>query len=75
MAPVTGLQLGDPFSALVEWVENGKAPDTLDARTAAGATRPVCAYPFVAQWTGHGDSADGSTYRCVPATRMELRQP
>jgi feruloyl esterase len=69
-----GAQLVDPFAALVQWVEGGKAPKTLDARTAAGATRPVCEYPFVAKWTGRGDSADGSTYRCVPATRMELRQ-
>jgi hypothetical protein len=69
-----GAQPADPLSALVEWVENGKAPRTLDAATAQGATRPICLYPFVAQWTGRGDSADGSTYRCVPATRMQLRQ-
>ncbi|MGY1802576.1 tannase/feruloyl esterase family alpha/beta hydrolase [Blastococcus sp. SYSU D00922] len=69
-----GAQLTDPFAALVQWVEQGKAPKTLDARTTAGATRPVCAYPFVARWTGRGDSADGSTYRCVPATRLELRE-
>ena len=46
---------------------------TLDARTTGGATRPICAYPLVALWTRRGDSADGCTYRCVPATRMELR--
>jgi Tannase and feruloyl esterase len=70
-----GAQLVDPLSALVEWVEGGKAPRTLDAATAAGATRPICLYPFVAQWTGRGDSADGSTYRCVRATTLDPRQP
>ncbi len=70
-----GPQLVDPFGALVEWVETGGAPRTLDAATREGATRPVCAYPFVARWTGGGDPADGSTYRCAPATELELRQP
>ena len=69
-----GAQLVDPLSALVTWVEGGKAPRTLDAATTAGATRPVCLYPFVATWTGRGDAADGSTYRCVPGTRLEPRQ-
>jgi hypothetical protein len=69
-----GAQPVDPFGALVEWVEGGRAPRTLDAATADGATRPICAYPTVARWTGRGDASDGSTYRCVPATRMELRQ-
>ena len=69
-----GAQPVDPLSAVVEWVEHGRAPRTLDAATESGATRPICLYPFVAQWTGRGDSADGSTYRCVRATPLEPRR-
>lgn len=71
-----GPQPVDPFAALVRWVEEGAAPSTLDAARAdpggaVAATRPVCAYPLVARWTGKGDPDDGSTYRCVPGTRIE----
>lgn len=68
-----GPELVDPFGALVTWVEQGKAPRTLEAaKTVNGVTqtRPVCMYPFVAKWTGRGDPNDGSTYRCVPGTRL-----
>lgn len=38
------------FSALVDWVENGFAPETLNAtslptRVGSTITRPLCAYP------------------------------
>ncbi|WP_456593471.1 tannase/feruloyl esterase family alpha/beta hydrolase [Blastococcus sp. SYSU DS1024] len=70
-----GAQLVDPFSALVTWVEENQPPKTLDAVTAEGGTRPVCMYPYVARFVGRGDPGDAGRYRCVPATRMELRQP
>ncbi len=71
-----GAQPVDPLAALVEWVEDGRAPRTLEGATVAEdgtvtGTRPICLYPSVARWTGQGDPADGSTYRCGPATRME----
>ncbi|RBY78358.1 tannase/feruloyl esterase family alpha/beta hydrolase [Geodermatophilus sp. TF02-6] len=74
-----GAQPVDPLRAVVEWVEEGTAPRTLDATSVVEdgtvtGTRPVCAYPWVARWTGRGERADGSTYRCVPATRLQLRQ-
>jgi feruloyl esterase len=28
-------------------------------------TRPLCAYPQVAQWTGQGSSDDAATFACV----------
>lgn len=63
-----GPELVDPFQALVTWVEQGKAPRTLEAAKVVNGTvtqtRPVCMYPFVARWTGRGDPNDGSTYRC-----------
>jgi hypothetical protein len=66
----SGPQLTDPLGALVDWVEHGKAPRTLDAALTGAdgkvtETRPVCRYPEVAGWTGRGNPADGSNYRCV----------
>ena len=73
-----GPQPTGQFEALVKWVEQGTAPRTLQAQRAddAGtvtATRPLCQYPQVARWTGKGSPDDGSTYRCVRGTRLELR--
>jgi feruloyl esterase len=70
-----GAQPADPLAALVDWVENGKAPtildgERLDENGVATATRPICPYPTVARWTGQGDPDDGATYTCAEATRM-----
>jgi hypothetical protein len=54
----------DPLGALVNWVEHGKAPDTLPAATADGTvTRDICRYPKVSRYLG-GDPASASSYRC-----------
>ncbi|MFE0020647.1 tannase/feruloyl esterase family alpha/beta hydrolase [Amycolatopsis sp. NPDC059021] len=61
-----GPQPADPLGALVNWVEHGKAPATLAAATADGsATRNLCPYPRVSRYTGHGDPAAASSYRCT----------
>jgi len=67
----------DPLAALVDWVEKGEAPATLDAQRldpdgSVVATRPVCPYPTVARWSGQGDPDDGAAYRCAEATRMDV---
>lgn len=56
----------DPFAALVAWVEQGRAPDHLLAHGAAfpGRTRPLCAYPRVARYTGRGPVDDAASFRC-----------
>jgi hypothetical protein len=55
----------DPLGALVNWVEHGKAPDTLPAATADGSvTRDICRYPKVSRYLGAGDPAAASSYRC-----------
>ncbi len=56
----------DPFSALVDWVENGKAPTSLRASGAAfpGRTRPLCPYPQVAKYRGAGDTNSAESFRC-----------
>jgi hypothetical protein len=57
------------LEALLAWVEDGKAPDTLPAvrRDQSGATarsRPLCAYPLVAKYKGSGSSDDAANFTC-----------
>ncbi|HSU88244.1 MAG TPA: DUF6351 family protein [Terriglobia bacterium] len=56
----------DMLSAIVNWVESGKAPDSVVAksRTSPARTRPLCAYPAHAQYTGNGDSQDARNFVC-----------
>ncbi|MEV6230969.1 DUF6351 family protein [Saccharopolyspora shandongensis] len=58
----------NPLGALVDWVEHGKAPATLAASTVAGgrtATRDLCPHPQVSRYSGAGDPAAASSYRCT----------
>ena len=66
----------DMVGALVDWVEKGQAPERIvaTARTAAlnpglgsvptGRTRPLCAYPKVARYTGSGSLDDAANFAC-----------
>lgn len=56
----------DMLSALVNWVEKGVAPESVVATGKAfpGRSRPLCAYPKHAQYTGSGDSEDARNFRC-----------
>lgn len=62
----------DPLDAIVNWVENGKAPDsiiakpmdTASSKLAAGTQRPLCAYPKYAKYKGSGDVADAANFIC-----------
>jgi len=56
----------DMLGAVVNWVEKGKAPDAVIATGSAfpGRSRPLCAYPKHAQYTGNGDSQDARNFRC-----------
>lgn len=66
----------DMVSALVDWVEQGRAPEriTATARPAAlnpglgdvpaGRTRPLCAYPKVARYNGQGSLDDEASFTC-----------
>jgi hypothetical protein len=63
----TGPSPVDPMAALVAWVEQGRAPDSLLARrTAGGVTteRPLCPWPQVARYEG-GDPNVASNFRCA----------
>jgi feruloyl esterase len=52
--------------AIVNWVENNRAPDQIIATGASmpGETRPLCPYPAHAQYDGKGDPKDAASYRC-----------
>ena len=57
------------FDALVKWVEQGHAPETLTAvrRDQTGAvvrSRPLCRYPLVARYKGRGSTDDAASFEC-----------
>ena len=60
----------DMFAELVNWVENGDAPEQITAtRTVNGTTsftRTLCQYPYVARYDGKGDPNQASSFDCKP---------
>jgi pimeloyl-ACP methyl ester carboxylesterase len=56
----------DLLQALVEWVEDGKTPDRVNATGPAfpGRSRPLCAYPQYAAYKGQGDPENASSFEC-----------
>lgn len=61
----------DLLGPLVAWVENGTAPDRVEAAKvpetdgAEAVVRPLCAYPQTASYTG-SDPADVDSFSCAP---------
>jgi hypothetical protein len=58
----------DYLGAIDNWVETGKPPEQLTASNPPGATvrtRPLCAYPKVAKYTGSGSTDDAKNFRCA----------
>ncbi|KAF2259424.1 putative feruloyl esterase [Lojkania enalia] len=76
LAPGLGHAVGGPgaypnetFHALVEWVENGIAPEELRSTSAPDAVgktinRVLCAYPKRAIYNGSGDVNDFRSWNC-----------
>ncbi|MGC1459209.1 MAG: DUF6351 family protein [Steroidobacteraceae bacterium] len=56
----------DMLSAIVDWVENNRAPDQVTATGTAypGRSRPLCAYPKHAQYAGSGDPELATNFTC-----------
>ena len=59
----------DWAGTIVDWVENGKAPDRVIARKlgaggAAVRTRPLCPYPQRAEYKGSGSIDDAANFVC-----------
>jgi feruloyl esterase len=67
----------DMLSALEQWVEHGRAPSTLLARHrtrgVVDRTRPVCPYPQVARYTGHGSIDEAANFTCTAPVRSTTR--
>jgi len=59
----------DAVTALVDWVEKGKAPASIRAARVVNnqevRSRPLCPYPQVARYQGHGSIDDAANFRCA----------
>ena len=60
----------DKMTAIQQWVEQGKAPETmiashLDKSGTADRTRPLCLYPKVARYKGTGSTDDAANFTCA----------
>jgi feruloyl esterase len=69
-ASAAGPAPANPLAAVVNWVEHGKAPNSIRATVVDPTTgvvtlsRPLCAYPATARYTGHGSTNDASNFTC-----------
>ena len=56
------------LEALVKWVEEKRAPETLEAQKREGnavvRTRPLCQYPQVAKYKGTGSTDEAGSFDC-----------
>ena len=56
------------FDTMVNWVENGVAPDTISALNVTGGvvtrSRPLCPYPQTAIYNGSGSVNDAASFHC-----------
>jgi feruloyl esterase len=60
----------DSVAAVATWVEHGQAPQSIPATLtdpAGGVTlsRPLCAYPLVARYTGQGSTSQAQNFVCA----------
>jgi hypothetical protein len=57
----------DMLGAVVKWVEEGTAPDSVVATGKAfpGRSRPLCPYPKYARYKGQGDPENASSFECA----------
>jgi hypothetical protein len=63
-----GLSVADWMKPLVNWVENGRAPDAVPASSRSSNpvkfTRQVCAWPKKASYVGSGSRLEASSWSC-----------
>jgi len=69
----TGPNTFDMEAALEQWIERGIAPDRVIATRAINGvvdrSRPLCVYPKVATYTGHGDTNEAASFVCCDPSR------
>ena len=57
----------DMLSVIDQWVDKGKAPDSIIASRPPNQkpmTRPICPYPQVAKYKGSGSTDDAANFEC-----------
>ena len=63
-----GTDVFDKVAAIDQWVESGTKPPSILASHMTGGvadrTRPLCAYPAVAKYSGSGSTDDARNFRC-----------
>ena len=63
-----GPNVFDKIGALEKWVEQGKAPEKLNASHSTDGkvdrTRPLCPFPQVAKYKGSGSIDDADNFVC-----------
>lgn len=70
-ASAVGPAPADPLAAVVNWVERGQAPTSILGTVTDPTTgvvtlsRPLCAYPLVARYTGHGAISQAQNFTCA----------
>jgi feruloyl esterase len=59
----------DKMTAIVDWVEHGKAPEMMIAshstKGTVDRTRPLCVYPKVAKYKGSGSTDEAANFTCA----------
>ena len=64
-----GPDRNDAVTAVIDWVEKGKAPDQIIASKVTNGqtvrTRPLCPYPQVARYKGQGSIDEAANFSCV----------
>jgi hypothetical protein len=68
-----GPDRNDAVTAIIDWVEKGKAPDQIIASKVTDGrvvrTRPLCPYPQTARYNGEGSIDDAANFSCVAPPR------
>ncbi|MFM2125773.1 MAG: hypothetical protein RL328_2224 [Acidobacteriota bacterium] len=63
-----GTDTFDMLTALTQWVEQNKAPESIPAARIVNGqtvrTRPLCSYPATAQYKGTGSTDDAANFTC-----------
>jgi len=64
-----GPDQNDAIGAVIDWVETGTAPDSIEARKIVDGeitrSRPLCPYPQVARYGGNGSINEAANFRCT----------
>ena len=67
------------LDSLVQWVEQGTAPDRIIAYHVTNGvpdfSRPICPYPALPRYSGAGDTRMASSFRCVADHDPDDNQP